>query len=176
MTLMTILVVFGYIQGVVVPQTEIRYAQQAALSSFNSPLGNINIKAIRPCNPVISKCGKLVIRKDTFPNNPQNFTFVHQTIPGYNQTFILDDDAGLFNSSLMPNTATFYTPYNGTFVVSEILIQPTYNPSTNQFEGGFNVTIYCTDPSGGTTIDGGVVSVSIYNGESVTCTFKNVPG
>lgn len=165
MTLAVVLVVFGYVQGVVVPQTEMRYAQQAALGSFNSPLGNINIKkAIRPCNPVVSKCGKLVIRKDTVPNNPQNFTFVHYAIPGYNPTFILDDDAGFFNSSLMPNTATFYTPYNGTFIVAEVV------------NASYDVTVVCSDPSGGTTIDGAVVSVSIYNGESVGCIFKNVPG
>jgi hypothetical protein len=159
------LTVFGYVQGVVVPEVANKYARQAAVAaSFkttDSTLGTA--KSLQPCNPVQTKCGKLLIIKDAEPDSYQDFTFVHQTIVGYPQTFVLDDDASLSNPSSLSNFKAFYTAYNATYLVSEVV-----NPA-------YNVTINCVDPSGGTTVDGAIAHISIYNGESVTCTFKNVP-
>ncbi len=161
-TLVVILTVYGYFQGVVVPQTETKYAQQASVISMDRTPSSGTVKSF-PCNPVQTKCGKLVIKKDAVPDSYQDFTFVHQTIPGYVQTFTLDDDATLPNPSTLPNFKAFYTPYNATFSVAEVT-----NPA-------FIATVTCVDPSGGTTVNGAIANISIFQGESVTCTFKNVP-
>ncbi len=129
-----------------------------------------------PCVPTNIKCGRLIVKKDAIPDDYQDFTFNH-TIPGYTSSWIMDDDADgtLVNPSNIPNYKNFSTPANGNFTITEQLIQPVYNPITNQFEGGYNVSIYCTDPSGGTVTSGNSVNVSMYGGETITCTFKNTP-
>ena len=161
LTLVFVSVLFGYFQGVVVPQTEIKYSQQAAVATKGESFFG-SAKSF-PCNPVQTKCGKLVIIKNADPDSYQDFTFVHQTIPGYIQTFTLDDDASLPNPSALPNLKAFYTPYNATFLVAEVV-----NPA-------FIATVTCVDLSGGTTVSGSIANIVINQGESVTCTFKNVP-
>lgn len=157
-TLGVILVGFGYVQGVVVPNTAVKYAQQAAINSYNSSLGNINVKSLQPCNSVVSKCGKIRVVENTNPDSYQDFTFNHN-IAGYPSTFALDDDAtpSLANSKVMVAAdATTHT-------ISQF-------PVT-----GFTTTVTCNDPSGGTTISGSTAYVAINSSESITCTFTNTP-
>lgn len=129
-----------------------------------------------PCTPLGgTKCGKVVIRKDANPDSYQDFYFVH-TIPGYVSPFMLDDDGTLPGASTaLSYVRTFYTPENGAFSVSEQIIPQVYNPVTDQYEGGYNVSIACIDPSGGTTTAAATANISMFNAETVTCTFKNTP-
>ena len=106
-------------------------------------------------------CGKITIIKDTVPDDYQDFAFSN-TVPGYPASFTLDDDATLTNPSATPNTATFITPMSGFFTIAE----------TTSLTG-YTVSIFCTDPSGGTTTSGATANISIINGENVVCTFTN---
>ena len=153
-TLVAIVSIFGYVQGVVVPSVA---NQSAAVSRSYNALA----PGQGPCIPSTTvKCGMIRIVKDTIPNNYQDFTF-SVNIPGYQSTFTLDDDATLLNPSSLSNVK-YFNVFNGSYIIAETPAVP-----------GFSVSVSCVDPSGGTTTSGASTNISVSSYENVTCIFKN---
>ena len=156
-SLVAILVIFGYVQGVVVPSVANQSAAVSASKSYNALAPGSG-----PCVPSTTvKCGTVRIIKNTLPDNYQDFNFT-TNITGYPPTFTLDDDATLVNPSALSNVQ-YFNVFNGNYNVAETPSVP-----------GFTVTVSCTDPSGGTLTGGTSASISVSNLENITCTFRNV--
>ncbi|MGH9923420.1 MAG: Ig-like domain-containing protein, partial [Nitrososphaerales archaeon] len=116
------------------------------------------------CFSVGVPTGKIIIIKDTIPNDPRNFDFT-ETIPLPGTTFALDDDS----NGALSNTKTFSNVDPGTFEVREIE------------DGDFPLRdIRCRGDAvftanGGSTVrdlNNAKVTITI-NGGTVTCTFIN---
>lgn len=120
------------------------------------------LKDKKQCNPRISKCGVIKIIKNTIPDMYDDFTFYHN-IPGYPQSFILDDDSTLNNPSNLSNSIYFFTPSNGVFVISEL-----FNPN-------FQNNITCNNLNTGTVqnVIGNSVVINMQNANTVSCVFEN---
>jgi LPXTG-motif cell wall-anchored protein len=104
--------------------------------------------------------GRIIIHKDTVPNDPQDFRF--ETTGDGLSPFILEDDG---NELVAPfNTQTFNV-LPGQFSVREVLPVP-----------GFTLaSLRCSDPSGGTTTNlaTGLATIGLAAGETVECFFVN---
>ena len=83
-----------------------------------------------------------------------------------------DYDRSLLNGSLgltvrddadgtLPNTQTYDDVAPGAFTVSEAAV------------AGYDTTVTCLDPDGGTTTSGRTATVDLDPGETVRCTFTN---
>lgn len=155
LTLMVILVIFGYFQGVVVPSVEQKYQSAAALSS------SVSRAPVFPCVvTTLNKCGRVLITKDTVPNAYQDFSF-STNIPGYS-TFLLDDDSTLPGPSPLSQTKVLFTPVNGSFNVWESTLM-----------AGYATTVSCVDPTNNTTTAGMTANIAVDGGETISCTFTN---
>ncbi|MCP4961606.1 MAG: DUF11 domain-containing protein, partial [Actinomycetia bacterium] len=100
--------------------------------------------------------GRIVIVKDTVPDNAQDFSF---TVTGdlTPSSFSLDDDA----DGTLSNTQSFDGVAEGTYTVTE-----TSTP-------GYTTTIVCNDPNSNTTTSGSTATIRVDPEEAVTCTFTN---
>ncbi len=157
-----VLFIFGYFQGVVVPKTEQKYSQTASvIGSLKVPGANPKIGG-GPCNPQVTKCGTIRIKKNTIPDSYQDFTFAHN-IPGFPSTFILDDDGTLLNPSLVLNTISLTTPYSGLFTITE-----TASPE-------FDTSVSCTNANTGAvqTVSSNSISINQMYGHTYSCVFTN---
>ena len=106
-----------------------------------------------------TKLGKIVIVKDTLPDDPQDFAFA--TGGGLSlASFELDDDG----DATLSNTQVFDDVLPGSYSVTEAPV------------AGFALTaLDCVDPDGGTvaTAANGTVAIDLDAGETITCTFEN---
>jgi hypothetical protein len=103
--------------------------------------------------------GSVTIIKDSVPDDPQDFEFVHNL--GGPLTFLLDDDPGssLQNLKIIPSSGP------GTYEVREL------SPGT-----GWDLTgIDCLDPDGNSSgnVATGIATIRLGPGEAVQCTFTN---
>lgn len=101
--------------------------------------------------------GTVTIEKDTVPDAPQDFVFSGSGGIG---SFSLDDDA----DGTLPATRSFIVEA-GSYTVSEAAV------------AGYQTSLSCTDPSGGTTTDPATRTANIELAaaplETVACTFTN---
>ena len=104
-----------------------------------------------------SACGKIIIVKDTVPNDSQDFEFTKDFGDGKN--FELYD-----SGSNLRNSKTFHVFGEKKYKISEIL-NANYRLSS----------IICTDPTSNTTVDlsKGLAIIDISKGEEVKCVFQN---
>ena len=119
------------------------------------------------CTFTNTKLGSLTIIKDTVPNDGTDFTFT-KSGTGFTGTFILDDDSDGTRS----NSEAFSNISNG--------VARTVTESANT---NYNLSnIVCTGATASTVLIGGTsafvagdtsVTVTLANGEDVTCTFTN---
>ena len=99
--------------------------------------------------------GTIVIVKDTVPNSPQDFSF---TTTGLSpSSFMLDDDS----DPTLTNQRTFSNVTAGTYTVTEAA------------QVGYEVSISCVDPDGGSSVAVRTATIDLDAGETVTCTFTN---
>lgn len=105
--------------------------------------------------------GTIVIVKDAVPNDPQNFNFTTTASGGGSglpASFDLDDDPA---DATLPNSRTFYVaPAPASYTVQEGALPSGWT------QGG----VSCT--SGG-SVAGGVATISVAAGQTVTCTYTN---
>ena len=124
--------------------------------SDGSPVSNIDVAPGETVTCTFSNlsntAGRIVIVKDTDPNDPQDFSFT--TGGGLSPAgFVLDDDGS--NANTFSNTRDFIvSPGNG------------YSVSESALAGWFVASATCSDGSPPSNIDVG-------SGETVTCTFVN---
>lgn len=111
------------------------------------------------CTYTNTKQGRIIIVKDSVPDDPQDFAFT-SNIPGC-ESFSLDDDA----EPSLPNTQVC----NGT-------ISPDTYTVTESAVTGFDLTdLVCEDPDNGSTVDldTRTATIDLDPGETVTCTYTN---
>ncbi|HEX4980790.1 MAG TPA: hypothetical protein VFV63_03795, partial [Ilumatobacteraceae bacterium] len=113
--------------------------------------------------------GKIVIVKDTVPNDAQDFSFNLTDGALVNNNFSLDDDA----DGTLPNSMEFSLP-PGTYTASELSIPSAWS-LTN---------VVCVDPTNNSTVNipAGTATIVINvpgnqdtSSETITCTFTNTP-
>jgi uncharacterized protein YegL len=97
--------------------------------------------------------GTIIIIKDTVPDDSTDFEFACSSLG----VFFLDDDA----DGTLSNTKTFPNVPTGSYQCTE------------QNEGGYQTTISCSDPDGGTTTSPMTAEIDLDQAETVTCTFTN---
>jgi hypothetical protein len=106
--------------------------------------------------------GKIIIIKDTVPNGPQDFRFIHNipSSPAVPSPFFLDDDS----SPPLPNMRTFLEVPAGSYTVTEMA-----------FPGIPLRSIRCvsTDPTDSSDRVGNSAVIDLNSNETVTCTFVN---
>lgn len=101
---------------------------------------------------IVTCPGKIVIIKDTAPDDRQDFGFA-----GSLGQFFLDDDS----DPTLLNTKTFANLPPGVYTVTETAL------------GGWVSSVACKDPDGGTAVGGASAKIDLDAGETVTCTFTN---
>jgi len=108
------------------------------------------------CTFTNTKAGTITIVKDTVPDDGQDFAFT--TTGGLTPAgFSLDDDA----DGTLSDTQVFTGVAPGSYTVSETAV------------AGYDVSLSCTDPDGGSSTAGATATIDLDAGESVTCTFTN---
>ncbi|MEM7358797.1 MAG: thrombospondin type 3 repeat-containing protein [Pseudomonadota bacterium] len=104
----------------------------------------------------IPQVGTLIIVKNTVPDATQDFSF--SSTGGLSPaTFDLDDDA----DGTLSNTQTFSDIATGAYTVTEAAV------------AGYNTTVSCVDPDGGSSTAGSTATIDLDLGETITCTFTN---
>jgi len=113
--------------------------------------------------------GTIVVVNDTAPDGPQDFSYVTTSptantasalppgIVSFAAGFTLDDDA----DATAPGTVTFTDLDQGMHTITANAV------------AGFTTTIMCTDPDGGTTIEGLTAMIDLDATETVSCTFTH---
>ena len=104
--------------------------------------------------------GRIIIRKNTVPNDPQDFLFIAAGSGLSN--FLLEDDG---NEMVAPFNSQTFNVLPGDYRVQESLPVP-----------GFELTsLTCTDPTNNTTttLATGLAAITLNAGETVECTFTN---
>ncbi|MGH9876245.1 MAG: MSCRAMM family protein [Nitrososphaerales archaeon] len=104
--------------------------------------------------------GTIIIKKDTVPNDPQDFSFTHNITsnPAIGSPFKLDDDS----NPMFPNMRTFLEVPAGDYIVTETIV-----PSIPL------LSIICIDPTGDSGRSGNSADIELDADETVTCTFVN---
>jgi hypothetical protein len=105
------------------------------------------------CTILNQLAGQITIIKDAVPNDPQDFDFACTNLG----TFSLDDDS----DGTLSNTKTFPNVAPGSYTCTE----------SNEI--GWQISISCNDPDGGTTTSPPSANIDLDAGETVTCTFTN---
>ncbi|MFY3741414.1 MAG: Ca2+-binding RTX toxin-like protein [Candidatus Nitrosomirales archaeon] len=112
------------------------------------------------CTYTNDKNGKIIIEKNTVPNDAQDFNFTRS----FGASFLLDDDP---SNGTLSNSTTFTNVPVGNHTVTEKLSQvPAYNLTS----------IVCTDPDNGTKVNAttATATIDLDSGETVTCTYTNI--
>jgi len=111
--------------------------------------------------------GTITIRKDADPADGTNFTFSGGQAGELHQGTWTLDDAVPDDGDAFTDSKTWPDLQPGTYFATETPIPPGWNLSS----------IVCVDPDNGTTTDMGTATATIDldPGETVTCTFTNVP-
>ena len=143
----------------------------SASCNDGSPLTNINVSAGETvtCTFTNKKRGTIVIQKDAFPDETDDFTFQKQlrSDPGCTRlspaSFQLDDDP---TNATLPNTRTFSN------VVAKSGYTVTEDPTID-----FAIGVRCDDGASATPSTGNLpargATINVDPGETVTCTYVN---
>ena len=105
------------------------------------------------CTYTNTKSATVMIVKDTVPDAPQDFSIAC----GGLGVILLDDDA----NATLPNSHQFSNVVAGTYTCTETNV------------AGYQITISCSDPDGGSTVSPPSATIDADSGETVTCTFVN---
>jgi hypothetical protein len=130
------------------------WTNTSATCSNGSPVTNISVAPgeFVTCTFVNEQYRTLIVRQDTVPDDPQDFTF-NAAGGGLPPSFQLDDDGN--DSNGLSSSATFSGLGPGPYSLSQVAV-PGYDLSDASCSNGQPVT-----------------SVTVALGETVTCTFKN---
>lgn len=126
--------------------------------SINLGVTNGNVDGAA-CTFVNTHEASITIVKSATPKDPQDFTFLATGGNGVPASFALDDDA----DPTLPNTRTFSGLPPGAYTFTE-QSTPGWRLTSIECSGGTSLT---TDAAGG------LASINLQAGESVTCTYNN---
>jgi hypothetical protein len=137
-----------------------QYSGDANYNPLNHTNGQISGNGGECFNVGQVPLGTIIIKKDTVPNDPQDFSFTHNITsnPAVPSPFKLDDDS----NPTLSNMRTFLDVPAGSYTVTEMTV-----PSIPL------LSIICADPTGDSGRAGNSADIELDAGETVTCTFIN---